>query len=133
MQPGKKVRPTSLSAFCILTFMGSTTGFIGYFIAALFFEKTSEIIIKYSNWSSVDAISPLYFTVLMALMAISLMGAIRMWKFHRDGFFLYIFSQLGILSLPAIWINWEAFSATNAIFTGVFFIGYGMNFKHLNY
>ena len=133
MQLGKKVRPTSLSAFCILTFIGSTTGFIGYFIAALFFEKTSEFIIKYSNWSSVDAISPVFFTALMALMAISLTGAIRMWKFHRDGFFLYIFSQLGILFLPAIWINWEAFSATNAIFTGVFFIGYGMNFKHLNY
>ncbi len=131
MQLETRVRPTSLTAFCILSFIGSTAGFVGYFIAALFYKKTSEIIIEYSNWSSVDAISPLYFTVLMALMAISLTGAIRMWKFHRDGFYLYIFSQLGILFLPVIWINWAAFSDTNAIFTGVFFIGYGMNYRHL--
>ena len=131
MQLETKVRPTSLTAFCILTFIGSTTGFLGYFIAALFFEKTAELILKYSNWSSADAISPLYFTLLMTLMAISLTGAIRMWKLHRDGFYLYLFSQLGIMFLPAIWINWAAFSDTNAIFTGIFFIGYGMNYRHL--
>lgn len=126
-----KNHPPFLSALCILTFFGSTVGFIGYFLASLFFEKTSELIIKYSSWYSVDTISPLYFTALMALFAFSLTSAIRMWKFHKDGFYLYVFSQLVILFLPTLWINWNAFSTTNAIFTGVFILGYGLNFKFL--
>ena len=124
-------RPPLLSAVCILTFTGSGIAFIGYFIASLFFEKASEIIIEYSSLNSTDAISPLYFTTLMAFFAISLTGAIRMWKLHRDGFFIYTFSQLAILFLPCIWLGHHAFSVTNAIFTGVFIISYGLNWKFL--
>lgn len=131
MQTEKIKRPDLLSALCILSFVGSGLAFIGYFLASLFFEKTSELIIKYSNWHTVEAISPLYFTVIMALSAGSLIGAIRIWKLHKDGFYLYIFAQLAIMFLPVIWINWAAFSNTNVIFTGIFFIGYGINFKHL--
>lgn len=125
------MRPPFLSALCILTFIGSTFGFIGYFMASLFFEKTSELIIEYSSWHSVEAISPLYFTVLMALFAFSLTGAIRIWKFHRDGFFLYFISQIVILFLPVIWIDWNAFSVVNAIITTVFILGYGLHWRWL--
>jgi hypothetical protein len=124
-------RPPFLSALCLLTFIGSSIGFIGYFLAALFFEKTSEIIIKYSSWHSTEVISPVYFTLLMALFALSLTGAIRMWKFHRDGFFLYVFAQLVLLVLPVLWINPQAFSETNAIFTTIFIVGYSINLKFL--
>jgi hypothetical protein len=125
----KNQRPPFLSALCLLTFMGNSIGFIGYFLAALFFEKTSELIIKYSSWHSTEAISPLYFTLLMALFALSLTGAIRMWKLHRDGFYLYVFAQLSILFVPVLWIDWQALSTTNAIFTTIFVVGYGLNLK----
>jgi hypothetical protein len=131
MNDKKTTRSSLLSALCILTFIGSTTAFIGYFLASVFFEKTSEFIIKYSNWHSVEAISPLYFTILMALSALSLVGAIRMWKLHRDGFFIYTISQLIFLLLPVIWLGWNAFSVTGAIFTGVFVAGYALNWKWL--
>ena len=131
IKPKSAERSSFFTALCILTFTGSGLGFFLYFFAALFFKQASEFIIKYSNWSSVEAISPVYFTALMALMAISLTGAIRMWKFHRDGFFLYIFAQLCVLFLPVIWIDWKSFSDTNAIFTGIFIIGYVLNFKRL--
>ena len=128
----KKIkRPPLLSALCILTFVGSTIGFIGYFLASVLFEQTSELIIKYSSWHSVDAISPMYFTLLMALYAVSLIGAIRIWKFHRDGIFLYTISQLIILFLPTVWTSESTFSVANAIATGVFLIGYGINWKRL--
>jgi len=125
----KTNRPNLLSALCILTFIGSTTSFISYFLASVFFEKSSELIIKYSNWHTFEAISPLYFTFFMALSAISLVGAIRMWKLHRDGFFVYTVSQVIILFLPVLWINWNSFSPIGAIFTSVFFIGYALNWK----
>ena len=130
-QKQNDLRPPFLSALCLLTFIGSSIGFTGYFLAALFFEKTSELILKYSSWHSTETISPLYFTLLMALFAISLTGAIRMWKLHRDGFYLYVFAQLSILIVPVVWIDWQALSATNAIFTTVFMLGYGFHFKVL--
>lgn len=126
-----KLRSPLLSALCILTFIGSTTGFIGYFLAAIFYEHATHLIIKYSSWTAVDSISPFYFALLMLFFALSLTGAIRMWKLHRDGFYVYLFSQLAILFLPVIWINWNALSATNSIFAAVFIIGYLLNYRQL--
>jgi len=131
MEQKSKIRPPFLSALCILTFTGSGISFFGYFLVSLFFEEATSLIIEYSSWHSTEAISPVYFTTLMALSAISLTGAIRMWKLHRDGYYLYIFSQMTILFLPVIWISWHAFYVTNAIFTGIFIIGYGINLKYL--
>lgn len=121
-----------LKALCILTFIGSTASFIIYFLASLFFKKASQIIIKYSNWHTVDSISPFYFTLFMALSAISLAGAIRMWKLHRDGFFIYAAAQIIILFLPVIWIGWNSISETGVIFTLIFIGGYALNWKNLN-
>jgi hypothetical protein len=128
----KTNRSNLLTALCILTFIGSGASFFVYFLASVFFEKTSELIIKFSNWHSVEAISPLYFTLLMALSALSLVGAIRMWKLHRDGFFIYTITQIILLFLPVIWIGWISFSVTGAIFTSVFVVGYAMSWKWLN-
>ena len=131
MKAKNNQRPNLLSALCVLTFIGSNVAFLGYFAASIFFETTTRLIVQYSSWHSTDAISPVYFTALMALYAVSLTGAIRMWKLHRDGYYLYLFAQLIILFLPVIWINGEAFSVTNAIFTGVFITGYSLNLKYL--
>jgi hypothetical protein len=125
-------RSSFLSALCILTFIGSTTGFIGYFLASVFFEQASRLIVTYSSWHSTDIISPFYFTVLMVLYALSLSGAIRMWKLHRDGFAIYSISQLIIAFLPVLWINWNAFSSVNALFTLVFAAGYAYNLRNMH-
>ncbi|QGY46703.1 hypothetical protein GM418_24510 [Maribellus comscasis] len=124
-------RPDFLSALCILSFIGSGFAFIAYFISSLFFEQVSELIIKYSSWHSTETISPFYFTTLMALYAISLAGAIRIWKFHRDGILIYSAAQILILLLPVFWINGQAFSVTNLIFTAIFILGYAFNWRKL--
>ena len=124
-------RPPFLSALCILTFAGSGIAFPGYFFASVFFEELSSVIIKYSSWNTTTQISSFYFTILMVLYAVSLTGAIRIWKLHRDGFIIYTISQLAILFLPVIWINWNALSVTNAIFTAIFILGYALNLKYL--
>lgn len=124
-------RPPLLSSLCILTFIGSTAGFLGYFLAAIYFEKVGELILQYSSWHSTEAISPFFFTLLMVFYALSLTGAIRMWKLHRDGFLLYTVSQLVILFVPVIWINWNSFSYTNLIFMLIFIAGYAYNLKKM--
>lgn len=129
MNERKTKRSNLLAALCILTFIGSGAAFIVYFLASVFFEKASEFIIKYSNWHSVEAISPFYFTLFMAFSAVSLVGAIRMWKLHRDGFLIYTIAQIILLFLPVIRIGWNSFSVTGAIFTAVFTAGYAMSWK----
>jgi len=125
----KNIRPDLLSALCLLTFAGSGGGFIAYFLAALFFEKASAFIVKYSSAYTTEAISPMYFTLLMALSAVSLAGAIRMWKLHRDGLFIYTIAQTGLIFLPVFWLGWNSFTVPGAIFTGVFVVGYAVNWK----
>ncbi len=131
MEKTSRRRPDFLSALCILTFIGSGIAFLGYFAASLFFEAAKALIVQYTSWQSAEILSPLYFTLLMVLYALSLTGAIRMWKRHRDGFWLYLIAQGIILFLPVIWIDGQAFSATNALFTALFTGGYGMNLKWL--
>jgi len=127
----KTSRPDFLSALCILTFIGSSFTFIVYLLASLFFKRVSEIIVEYSAMYSTNGINSLYFTTLMALSALSLSGAIRMWKLHIDGFFIYTAAQILLLLIPVIWINSQAFSTVNLIFTIIFVGGYALNLKHL--
>ncbi len=122
-------RSPFLSALCILTFIGSGIGFLGYFYLSLFFEKASELIVSIGNIQSMDKVTPWYFLILMVLYALSLTGAIRMWKLHRDGYFLYVAAQLLVLFLPVFQLGWAAFYFTNAIFTIVFVLGYSLNYK----
>ncbi len=124
-------RPSLLSALCFLSFIGSGLAFIGYFLASLFFEETCDIITTYSSWYSTEQLSPLYFTFLMALYGRSVVSVIRIWKFHRDGYFLYMAVHTIILFFPAIWIGWSVFSATNSIFTVVFMGGFSLFYRHL--
>ena len=125
-------RTDFLSALCIATFIGSSASFIVYFLAAIFFDQASGFIIKYSNWHSTEAISPLYFTLFMVVSAVSLTGAIRMWKLHRDGFYIYTVAQIILLFIPVFWVGWNSFSVTGTIFTIVFVGGYGLNLRQLN-
>jgi len=121
-------RPDFLSALCILTFIGSSFTFAIYLLASLFFKRASEIIVEYSAWHSTNDITPLYFTILMVLSALSLTGAIRMWKLYRDGFFIYTVAQILLIIIPIFWVNSQTLSTVNLIFTFIFIGGYALNF-----
>lgn len=125
-------RPSILSALCILTFIGSSIGFTGYFLASVFYEKFARLIITYSSWSDTHNLSPVYFTLMMVYNAVVLIGAIKMWKLQRNGFLFYLIAQLAVMFTPALWINWNAFSYTNAIFSVLFVVGYAMNLRHMS-
>ena len=123
--------PPLLKALCILTFMGSGIGFIAYSFMVLFFEKASQMVISVGNSQSMDGTSPFYFALFVALYAVLLAGGIRMWKFHKDGYFMYLLAQLLILFLPVVQLGWLAFSSVNALFALVFIAGYSINYSHL--
>jgi hypothetical protein len=124
-------RPLLLTSLCILTFSGSTIAFLGYFLAAVLYPKSLEIIARFSSFRDVESIPSYYFTLFMLMYAFSLTGAIRMWKFRRDGFYFYSISQTVILFTPALQFDWHSVSMLNAVFTLLFIGGYLMNYKLL--
>jgi len=124
-------RSALLSALCLLSFAGSGASFIIYFLGSVFFEEFAALIMKYSSTHTMENLSPMYFTLFMVLNAVSLTGAIRMWKMHFDGFFIYTIAQIVLFVIPLVWLGSDAFSAPAAIFTGVFITGYALNWKSL--
>jgi hypothetical protein len=127
----KQSRPLFLRTLCILTFTGSGIAFLGYFAACLFFEKILEWIVTYSSLNSVEHLSPLFFTALMVLHCFSLVGAIRIWKLHRDGLWIYILAQLVLLFFPSVWFGMASFYYTHLLFTLVFIGGYLYHYRYL--
>ena len=71
-----------------------------------------------------DGLSAFYFMLLSALCLLSLIGVFKMKKHQKAGFFFYLGAQLALLFLPVIWLNWNAFSVTNTIFTALFSLIY---------
>lgn len=119
-----KKRPDGLTALCILSFAGSGAACIMYLYATLFFDNVSSFIISYSSWHSTENISPVYFGILTMIYAVSFAGVSLIWKLRKNGLMIYTAAQLSQLFLPSLWINFQAFSISNAIFTGVFLGGY---------
>jgi len=119
------------SALCFLSFSGSLIAFACYFWAALFFGKAGHLVVSVTNTRAMDGITPLYFFLFALFYGVSFAGVFQMWRLRRTGFFIYLFSQLAIMALPVFWLSWQAFSATNSIFTGVFLAGYLAFFKIL--
>ena len=117
-------RSRVLTALCLLSFIGSGGGFLLYFLAALFFEKSVDVILKYSSLHSADPLSPVYFLLFALFFLISLTGVTLMWKMKKYGFYVYAAAQIIILAWPLLWLGKEAFSAVAMIFTVLFVVLY---------
>jgi len=69
------------------------------------------------------------------LYACSLLGAILMFKLKKSGFYLYIFAQIAILFVPALFIGFNIITnmgiLMGSFMTIVFIILYSINYKHL--
>lgn len=124
-------RPRVLEALCMLSFIGSGGGMMLYLAAAIFYEKTQNIVIEYSSMHTTEQVPAIYFLLFGFLFAISLYGVILMWKRRKAGFFVYLLAQLSIFSFPLIWIGLEAFSAVAMIFTAMFIGAYATQYRKL--
>ena len=124
-------RPRVLEALCFLSFLGSGGAAVLYILAALFFGKAQEYILKYSSMHTTESISPVYFLSLGLLFMASFYGVLLMWKLKRSGFFIYVSAQLGVLLLPLFWLGTGAFSAVVLIFTVLFAGAYASQYKCL--
>ncbi len=122
----------TFSAAITLTFIGSSIATLVYWFSALFYNSAKELITNITNATSMDNTSSLFFLSLGTLYFISFIGALKMWKKQKAGFFFYSMAQIVILFLPLMWLGGNSFSTTNTIYT-ILFIGiYSLNLKHFN-
>ncbi|HCY40663.1 MAG TPA: hypothetical protein DHV48_04805 [Prolixibacteraceae bacterium] len=115
-----KDRPILFQSACIFSIAGSSIGFLSMLLATIFFETVSQKIESFTNITSTDQLSPLYFASLMAAFGVSLAGAIKLYRMQRAGLYFYLTAQIVILFLPVIWMGSNGFSVANTIFTFLF-------------
>lgn len=122
-------KPLFYDAACLFSLIGSSIGFLMMFTATFFFSQVTEKIRQVTNITATEKLSPVYFAFLMGAFGVSLAGVIKLCKLKRSGLYFYICSQLVILFLPVVWLGWNGFSVTNAIFASVFAGVYLFNYR----
>ncbi len=115
-----KERPLLFQSACLFSIAGSSIGFLSMLLATIFFNVVSEKIESFTNITTTDQLSPLYFASLMAAFGVSLAGAIKLYRMQRAGLYFYLTAQLVILFLPVFRMGSNGFSVVNAIFTLIF-------------
>ena len=113
-------RPVVFSAACILSFIGSGLATLLFLTIALFYNFSADKIIEITNELSMESTSRLYFLLLAIAHLFSLTGVVALWKYRKNGFFLYVFAQTIVILLPVFFLGKNSFSVTNAVFTTVF-------------
>ena len=125
-------KPILFEGACIFSLMGSSIGFLYMLSATVFFKYVSGKIEQFTNITTTEHLSPLYFALLMAAFSISLAGVIKLYRMKRAGLYFYLVAQAMILFIPVIWLGSNAFSVTNTIFTLLFSSVYIYYYRHLS-
>ena len=123
-------RPELLEALCRLSFAGSGTGFLLYFVIALFYPHLEKYITDLTNISATEGLSTSYFLCFSLFFGISFIGVLKMWKLQKAGFFLYMAAQVAIVIYPLLQLGEEAFSSVSLIFSLLFVVLYSSQFLH---
>lgn len=132
MQRTNENQPLLFVSTSLLSLLGGGLGIVLFGLAALFFNPAKAWVISVTNSTSMDRITPLYFLLFMALCLLSFVGVVKIRKWQKAGLVFYLGAQLTMLFLPVIWLDWNAFSVVNAIFTGIFLLIYFSFFKHMS-
>jgi hypothetical protein len=155
--PNRK-RPDFLSALCILSFIGlgwrilrSSLDMVAGFFAAAFAPLLDDAL-KDLNLESepgtgiarqfIFAIQNLLhhitaYGLLRIIFSVgAVFGVILMWNLNRKGFYLYAACRVLILLVPVIVMGFNIISVfmitSGIVFTTLFIILYGANYKYLN-
>ncbi|MDY0103939.1 MAG: hypothetical protein RBS07_13475 [Lentimicrobium sp.] len=126
-------RPPGLTLLCILTFIGSGISVI----SSIFIVLAYDLIPLAAEQSPVPNIEEMiqlvltagkeFFMVMGLLYALSLLGAIYMWKLSKKGFHIYTSAQLVMLIVPLLMIKGYQTPFTTVLLTASFILAYGLN------
>lgn len=157
----EKTRPTFLTVLCILTFIGSGLSLLsslmsiatskiasGSGLMSLVYESMNqsmqeipEVMVKMMETMVETTTKVLENGVAIGLTntilyAVSLYGAILMFRLKKNGFYLYACAQILLLFVVPVIVGFNVFTVMgiigSLIFTAAFIIMYGVNVKHMN-
>lgn len=122
-------RPQLLTAFCLLSFIGSAVAMILQLSIILFHKSSLQLAQKYAFQYGDVSFSYLNATTLFIVYAISFIGVLGLWHMRRIGYWIYLSAQILILLLQLI--SPTGISVSNLSATMIFVIGYTYFFKTL--
>ncbi|MEN8225387.1 MAG: hypothetical protein ABFS05_08510 [Bacteroidota bacterium] len=128
-------RPQLLTILCILTFIGSGMGVIGFLSVTVNYEASMEALrTLYADLPEASFLLQAprdFFLISFILMAFSVAGAVFMWNMRKVGFHLYTSAQLIYLALPFIYFHNQANPFLNVILTALFVYLYARNLQSM--
>ncbi len=132
-EPAK--RPDMLTFLCILTFIGSGLAVFSYSVMYFYYNEMQTIMDdmgdKFQGMEMIRSLSRQFFLVNFVLSALSLGGAVLMWKLKKAGFHFYAGAQIFILLLPLVFKE-TPFSIFSVIISASFILGYATNLKYMS-
>ena len=135
IQEQKPKRPQLLTILCILTFIGSGMGVIGYFAVSVYFEASINMLkVFYSDMPETAIIlgAPReFFIISFVLSALSVIGAMFMWNLRKIGFHIYTLAQLVYLVVPYLYFGGDTNPMLNIILTALFVYLYARNLPQM--
>ncbi len=124
-----------MSILCVLTFIGSGLGVLGFGLTAINYETTMEALqVVYGNMPEASFLldAPLsFFVISFFLSSASVLGAALMWRLRKPGFHLYTSAQIIYMVLPMIYFPGQTNPLLNILLTALFVYLYARNLRFM--
>jgi hypothetical protein len=126
-----------LKFLCILTFVGSGLAIFSYFVIGVFYEIFLSANMKQLGENEQELIKimlsagKVFFLLSAFIYAISLYGAVLMWKLRKIGFHLYAVAQIILLILPLLFIHGFKMPFITILVTVTFIFAYSTFLKFM--
>ncbi|PWL24751.1 MAG: hypothetical protein DCO96_13200 [Fluviicola sp. XM-24bin1] len=125
-------RPAFLTVLCILTFIGSGLSALIYLLATIAFGVVGGMFESIPGMDVFADAGMAFFAIYFVLAAVSLFGAIQMWKLKKNGFYMYAGANVVGFLLPMFMIEGMPFNVMGFVFLALWITLYGLNLKHMS-
>jgi hypothetical protein len=128
-------RPVLLTVLCSLTFLGSGLNIASGLMIALFIEPFRVVLgniektFDLPGMEILKAATPGFFFSTALFYALSLTGAILMWKLKKAGFHFYTIAQILLILAPMYFLKMPGPSLLDIILSDIFIILYSLHLK----
>ena len=128
-------RPNLLMILCILTMVNGGLTLISSIFVGAFFEQFVAIATDFAEKFKIPGLEmitegrPLFFFVNAILYAVSVAGAVLMWRLKKTGFHIYTIAQILLILAPIYFFHLPGPSVFDILLSGTFVLLYSTLLK----
>jgi hypothetical protein len=133
--PSPVNRPNLLMILCILTMVNGGLTLISSIFVGAFFEQFVSIATDFAEKFKIPGLEmitegqPLFFFVNAVLYAVSVAGAVLMWRLKKTGFHIYTIAQILLILAPMYFFHLPGPSIFDILLSGIFVLLYSTQLK----